>query len=169
LKKPPYVLLHPCKEVGGIMKTSIIYLIYDNCLFLYISGDHSTYIPAHQRCDVSMLTAVQGGDVQENVPTLINYAERSNREMLLSKTTCSHTEKISLMKYPGLELVPMGETRIMSIEMNEKMTPLYSHLGAFHFTEASTEIISTKHPSMTEHTVVTCVENVKPDNEFPDL
>jgi hypothetical protein len=116
-----------------------------------------------------MLTAVEGGDVQQNVSTLINYAERSNREMLLSKTTCSHTEKLSLMKYPGLELVPMCETKIMSIEMDEKITPLYSHLGAFHFTETSTEITSTKRPSMTEHTVVTCMENViKSDNEFSD-
>jgi hypothetical protein len=48
------------------------------------------------------------------------------------------------------------------------MTPLYSHLGAFHFSEASTEITTTTHPSETEHAVVTCMENViKPDNEFP--
>jgi hypothetical protein len=115
-----------------------------------------------------MLTAVQGGDVQQNVSTLINYAERSEMEILLSKTACTHTEKISLMKYPGLELVPMGETRIMSIEMGEKITPLHSRLGAFHFSGASAEITSAKCPSKTENTVVTCMENViTPDNEYP--
>jgi hypothetical protein len=60
----------------------------------------------------------------------------------------------------------MGETRITSIEMDEKVTAPYSHLGAFHFSKASTE--TTTRPSKTEHTVVTCMENViKPDNEFP--
>jgi hypothetical protein len=153
---------------GGIMKNSTAHLIHDNCFFLYTSGDHFTYIPAHQKYDVGMLTAMQSGDLQQNVSTLINYTERSNMEMLLSKTTYCRTEKISSLKYPGLELVPVDETRIMSKEMGEKITPLYPHLGAFHFSEASTEITTTKRPSKTEHAVVTGMENViKPDIEFP--
>jgi hypothetical protein len=87
-------------------------------------------------------------------------------EILLSKTCC-HTEKISLI-YPGLELVPMDETRTMSLGMGEKMTPIYSHLGAFHSSEASTQVTATKRASKTEHAVVTGVENVTtPDIGFP--
>jgi hypothetical protein len=141
---------------------------HENFFFLYTLGDYSTYIPTHQRYD-STLAAVCSVEMQQDVSTLLNYEERSDMEMLLSKTTCYQTEKIGTMKYPGLELVPADERKKMvSVQMGAKVTTPYSRLSTLNFSKASTVTSTMKCPSKTEHTVVTCMENViKPGNEFP--
>jgi hypothetical protein len=136
--------------------------------FFYTLGDYSTYIPTHQRYD-STLASVRSVEMQQNVSTILNYEERSDIEMLLSKKTTYQTEKVTTMKYPGLELVPADERRKMvSVQKGGKVVTPYSHLGTLNFSKASTVTSTTKCPSKTEHTVVTCMENViKSGNEFP--
>jgi len=99
------------------MLTCTILLIHAHCFFFRTSGDHSTYIPAHQSYNVSMLAAMHSAEMQQDVSTLMNYAERTNMEMMFSnRTSCYQTEKITTVKYPGLERVLMGERKVTSIE-----------------------------------------------------
>jgi len=139
-----------------------------NCFFFRTSGDHSTYIPAHQSYNVSMLAAMHSAEMQQDVSNLMNYAERTNMEMMFSnRTSCYQTEKITTVKYPGLERVPVGERKVTSIEMDRKVMAPYSRLGTFHFSKTSSVTSTTECPS-TECTLVTCMENAKLDDGLTD-
>ncbi|GFG31850.1 hypothetical protein Cfor_02658 [Coptotermes formosanus] len=131
--------------------------------------DYSTYIPGHQSYDVSMLAAMHSAQMQQDVSTLVNYAERTNLGMVYSnRTSCYQTEKITTVKYPGLEQVPVDERMVTSIEMGRKVMTPCSRLGTFHFSKTSSVTSTTECPSKTEHTVMTCVENAEPDNGLTD-
>ena len=137
-------------------------------MFFLTSGDHSTYIPAHQSYDVSMLAAMHSAEMQPDVSTLMNYAERTNMDMMFSnRTSCYQTEKITSVKYPGLEQVPMGERKVASIELDRKVMTPYSRLGTFHFSKTSSVTSTTECPR-TECTLMTCMENAKLDDELMD-
>jgi hypothetical protein len=118
-----------------------------------------------------MSAAVQRAEMQQDMSALIDYAEKSNVEML-SKRTCYQTEKIT-KQYASLEMVPVDEKEVVSVEVGGKVMTPYSCLGTFHFSKTATVTTTattgaTKCPSKTECTVVTCMEDVnKPDNEFP--
>ncbi|XP_069693994.1 rho GTPase-activating protein 45-like isoform X2 [Periplaneta americana] len=132
--------------------------------------EHSTYIPTHQSKTSGVASTsttmsricgynVSGVEVQQDMSSLLDYAERSNVEMLLSKRTCYQTEKIMSMKYP------VEETTVSLEEGGKVSTP---HHGAFHFTKASSvTTTTTKCPSKTEHTVVTCTDNANNRKDFP--
>jgi len=142
--------------------------IHAKCFFLRTSGDHSTYIPAHHSYNVSMLAAMHSAEMQQDVSTLMNYAERTNMEMMFSnRTSCYQTEKITTVKYPGLEHVPMGERKLTSIELDRKVMTPYSRLGTFHFSETSSVTSTTECPR-TECTLVACTENAKLDDGLVD-
>lgn len=139
-----------------------------NCFFFRTSGDHSTYIPAHQSYNVSMLAAMHSAEMQQDVSTLMNYAERTNMEMMFSdRTSCYQTEKITTVKYPGLERVPVGERQVTCVELDRKVMTPYSRLGTFHFSKTSSVTSTTECPR-TECTLVTCMENAKLDDGLVD-
>lgn len=139
-----------------------------NCFFFHTSGDHSTYIPAHQSYNVSMLAEMHSAEMRQDVSTIMNYAERTNMEMMFSnRTSCYQTEKITAVKYPGLERVPMGERKLTSIELDRKVMTPYSRLGTFHFSKTSSVTSTTECPR-TECTLMTCMENTKLDDGLTD-
>jgi hypothetical protein len=116
--------------------------------------------------------------MQHDVSTLMNYAERTNMEVMFSnRTSCYQTEKITTVKYPGLERVPIGERKVTSIELDRRVvTPIeldrrvvtpYSRLGTFHFSKTSSVTSTTECPR-TECTLVTCMENAKVDDGVTD-
>ncbi|KAJ9578076.1 hypothetical protein L9F63_025060, partial [Diploptera punctata] len=73
-------------------------------------------------------------------------------EMMLSKRTCFQTEKVTSVKYSGVE---------MEEKSNGKMTAPISHHGSYHFSEASTVTTSTtKSPSKAKHTTIRHMENI---------
>jgi hypothetical protein len=116
-----------------------------------------------------MLAAMHSAQMQQDVSTLVNYAERTNLGMVYSnRTSCYQTEKITTVKYPGLEQVPVDERMVTSIEMGRKVMTPCSRLGTFHFSKTSSVTSTTECPSKTEHTVMTCVENAEPDNGLTD-
>jgi len=89
-------------------------------------------------------------------------------EMMFSnRTSCYQTEKITTVKYPGLEHVPMGERKLTSIELDRKVMTPYSRLGTFHFSETSSVTSTTECPR-TECTLVACTENAKLDDGLVD-
>lgn len=150
------------------MLTCTLLLFVPTVGFFRKSGDHSAYIPAHQSYNVSMLAAMHSAEMQQDVSNLMNYAERTNMEMMFAnRTSCYQTEQITTVKYPGLERVPMGERKVTSIELDRKVMTPYSHLGTFHFSKTSSVTSTTECPR-TECTLVTCMENAKLEDELMD-
>lgn len=151
------------------MQTCTILLIHADSFLFHTSGDHSTYIPAHQSDNVNMLAAMHSVEMQQDVTTLMKYAEMTNMEVVFAnRTSCYKTEKVTTVNYPGLELVPVDERRVTSIEMGRKVATPYSHLGTSHFSKTSSVTNTRECPSRTEHTLVTCVESVKPNDGLLD-